>query len=529
MNLLHDPLIRVRLRDGSTVRESAETLPSLLEALGRDAVLGYPGIQKHQEDAFHVFLCLLGGAALARSGLDSPVQERDYWQDILLELAGDAGTTAWDLVSDDPTRPAFMQPPMSHDDWERAVSTRPIRTPDLLDLLPTARNHDLKRMRAIHAHPDAWIFALVSLQTMSGYLSKQYRGICRMNSGFGSRMIAEVIHSQDPGARWRHAVVRLGTHRASVVPGPWGYSPRGMVLVWTSPWDGESSLPLSSLDPFFIEVCRRVRLQADGQRILALVLPSRKQRIACAELKGNVGDAWLPIDVTRDDGPAAVTAPQDGLGVSLLHRLVFSQGIQGTVLHEPLASVAGDVHFSVSVLVGGQGKTAGFHHALVPVPADVRSRLFAPTTAGSWRQRAAGLGRLALEDADRMRRKVLKPAVFGLVQGGADGIRLANDTVDAWWTHVDRRFHQMWKDQYFPWLWSLGDECSAERDLPRWHMILTGAARRAFTIAEETLPHPSGRRYRALATSSSRFERALAREFPVLEETSDDHAGTSGT
>ena len=140
MNLLHDRLIRVQ-----TVHERRLMgLPELLESLGQDDVIGYVGIQRHQEEAFHVFLCYLAGAILARCDESSPVQEEGFWRDGMKLLAGMAGDDAWQLVCDDPGRPAFMQPPLPPQDAKKlSVSAK---TPDELDLLPTAKNHDLKRL-----------------------------------------------------------------------------------------------------------------------------------------------------------------------------------------------------------------------------------------------------------------------------------------------------------------------------------------------------------------------------------------------
>ena len=55
MNLLTDPLFRVVTADG--LRQFS--LPTLLTAMGTDQVESLSGLQRHQEDAFHIFLCQL--------------------------------------------------------------------------------------------------------------------------------------------------------------------------------------------------------------------------------------------------------------------------------------------------------------------------------------------------------------------------------------------------------------------------------------------------------------------------------------
>ena len=60
MNLLTDLVFRVRTPEGP----ATASLPELLALLGEDRVDSLPGLQRHQEDAFHIFLCYLAGAVL---------------------------------------------------------------------------------------------------------------------------------------------------------------------------------------------------------------------------------------------------------------------------------------------------------------------------------------------------------------------------------------------------------------------------------------------------------------------------------
>ena len=108
MNLLTDPLLRAITDQG----EELLSLPALLAALGHDRVQHLTGLQRHQADAFHVFLCYLAGAVLARNNHTNPIQDEEYWRQGMRSLAGEAGDDAWTLVVDDLTRPAFMQPPL---------------------------------------------------------------------------------------------------------------------------------------------------------------------------------------------------------------------------------------------------------------------------------------------------------------------------------------------------------------------------------------------------------------------------------
>src|SRR5690606_21548601 len=98
--------------------------------------------------------------------------------------------------------------------------------------------------------------------------------------------------------RWQDATLRLLQHRQDVLAGPYGFDPNGLVLVWLEPWDGHTSLDLARLDPFYVEICRRVRLRG-GDRVTSVDrYRSWVPRIAAQPLKGVVGDAWLPVDVS---------------------------------------------------------------------------------------------------------------------------------------------------------------------------------------------------------------------------------------
>ena len=510
MNLLTDPLIPVTTGDGRTLL----SLPGLLAALGDDTVLRLDGLQRHQEDAFHVFLCYLAGAVLAREeGAWDPVRGEEFWRERLRGLSGEAGDDAWALVVDDPARPAFMQPPVPGAEHGRL---KPVATtPDELDLLPTAKNHDVKQARAGRAEPWEWLFALISLQTMSGFFGRGNYGISRMNGGFGNRSVVEVLRHRRPAGRWRDAVRRLEGHRRDVLAGEWGYRPDGLVLVWLRPWDGKAALALSELDPFYLEICRRVRLRGGQQIEGAVGLPSGSSRIHTGELKGVVGDAWLPVDLSDSREIKALTVSPRGLTADLLRRLVFGDAIRRTALQEAPPDWQGDVWLSASVLVRGQGTTDGFHERLLPIPPHVRKRLFRPGSAAS---SLAGLARDAIDLAARMQNRVLKPAVFVLLEGAPEQIQFDRDSAAAWWGHPASGFEQAWSDAYFPWLWSVPEAFAPAPELLRWAGLLRDFALGVLRQAEATLPQRAGRIWRARTEAERMFHGALAKHFPDLKK-----------
>jgi CRISPR system Cascade subunit CasA len=509
MNLLTDPLLRVQTAAGLRTMN----LPALMAALGRDEVLSLTGLQRHQADAFHVFLSYLAGVVIARRGETDPIQHEDFWRVGLQNLAGEAGDHAWTLVVDDLSRPAFMQPPLPKGDHKKLKFYA--SAPDALDLLPTAKNHDVKQARAhMSLMIDEWIYALISLQTMSGYFGRGNPGISRMNGGFGSRTIVELIRDNSPGARWRDAVERLLIHRQDVLAGEYGYDNEGLVLVWLRPWDGRESLRLCELDPFYIEVCRRVRLRNSDRCIYAEAIPSDANRIAAKELNGVVGDAWLPInlaDTGRSDntGGKALTVSAQGITAELMRRLVFADEFVMTPLHRPLPTWKGRLTLTVSVLVRGQGTTDGFHERHVDIPPPVQPRLFGPIAKSD---PLLALSRNAIEYAGTMQYRVLKPAVFSYQEGGPEKLQLDRDSVQAWWVPIARRFEILWSDDFFAWLWSVPEQFDKEDILKEWAARLRDHALTVLSEVERVMPARIGRYYRSRVEAERVFWGALYNE-----------------
>ena len=514
MNLLTDPLLRVATQDG----DATMSIPQLLEALGRDAVDGLAGIQRHQQDAFHVFLCCVAAAVLVRAGRDDARQPASFWETGLRELSA-AGDDAWTLVVPDTSRPAFMQPPVpASDRFARAGDT-----PDALDLLPAPKNHDVKQERARSAALDEWVYALVSLQTMSGFFGQGNYGISRMNGGFGNRPIVELTNSLRMGARWQSAVARLMAHRESVLAGPWGYDPSGVVLVWEIPWDGRTALPLRALDPLYVEVCRRVRLVQASGRVEAMKLPSTSPRIGAEALHGVVGDPWLPVDTSGGKAVEAekvLTLSAKGFTAELLRRLVFADGFRMSALQAPARDWRGDAWFVASALVRGQGTTEGFHERVIPVPAGVRANLF---EVGERRKALADLARGAIEYAGVMHYRVLRPALRAYLQADAR-TGPGRDAEEAWLRQIEERFEHLWSDRLFPWLWRHANDADLSALEQDWCLDLRDHARSVLSEAMATLPTRTGRRYQARTAADSRFWRSLywKDNFPFLKEEGPD-------
>ena len=510
MNLLTDPIFRVQTANA----KACFNLPELLAALGRDEVITFPGLQRHQEDAFHIFLSYLAAAVLERQAEDEPGQEEGFWRNGIRRLTGRDDDAAWTLVVDDVTKPAFMQSMLSRQLDAAHLKCNAV-TPDELDILPTAKNHDIKTARAAEPAADEWVYSLVSLQTMAGFFGRGNYGIARMNGGFASRPCVELMISTSPGGRWRRAVKKLLIVRPQLLTSPWPYRGDGEVLLWNQIWNGDSSLSLSSLDPFFIEIARLVRLTNRGDRVVALGMPSKAARIDAKQQQGVVGDPWIPLNDGKKQLTALTVSPA-GLTPELLSRLIFKEQITPAFMQEPLAEEVGKpANLYVSVLVRGQGTTDGFHSKRLPISTKVSMALFASTQQ---RDRLGNLSNQRLEQAKAMQNKVLKYALYSLLEAGPDKVDFDKHEVSAWVDQAARDYTERWSRDYFESLWHTLDQADEEQARIEW---LTSLKQKALSVLDDAmarLPERQGRRYRARVKARGIFFGSLNKQFPELKE-----------
>ncbi len=364
-NMLVDPVLRAHLRTDAT---AALSLPDVYAALMRDEVLAFPALRPHQRHAWHAFLAQLGTIALHRAGMTEPPRDGESWRGLIRGLTPDfAEDEPWCLVVDDLSRPAFLQPPVP----ERSIASwKQVDAADALDVLVTSRNFDIKRAVAVGAEPDDWLLALVSLQTMEGFLGAGNYGIARMNGGFSARpCLGYAPATGGLGAHLRRDIVAMLATRPALLEQGYGYQPEGGVaLLWLEPWDGNSARPLDGLDPYFIEICRRVRLKhgSDG-RIAALATTSKGPRLAAKHLNGVLGDFWTPVNIK--DGKA-LSLPGGGFDARMLTRLLFDPDFrQPAALSLTPAERRSSTDWLLIArgMARGQGKTEGWHEAVIPL------------------------------------------------------------------------------------------------------------------------------------------------------------------
>ena len=299
-NILTDDIIRF----GAGGEIKPASLPETCAALMRDEVDSFPALRPHQRHAWHAFTAQLGAMALHRAELVEPPTDAETWREIIRGLTPDfPNDEPWRLVVDDITKPAFMQPPASSEEKmadykvrrrsrkQPAASEEKIEdyksvaeTPDKLDMLVTSKNHDLKSSVADLGGTGDWLFALISLQTFEGYPGRDNYGISRMNGAFGNRPAFSLTPSTRHGAHARRDIEALLEYRDRLL-GVYPMRDDGVCLVWTHVWDGAKAeaLTLDGLDPFYIEVCRRIRLRTTSDGVPYAIRATSKARRIEAE------------------------------------------------------------------------------------------------------------------------------------------------------------------------------------------------------------------------------------------------------
>lgn len=381
MNLLTDHVFSTSL--------GMMSLPGVLAALCRGDLVEFTEIGGHQGHPWHAFLVQIAALALYRDGCPPwPVQEGD-WARLLASLAP---PEAFCLVSDDLGKPAFFQPPVPKSTLK---DHKHIETPDELDVIITSTNHDIKCRQMVAPSAEHWIYALLSLQTMQGYSGVGLYGVSRMNGGMGSRPCVSLSRDLMWATRFKRDVRLLLDLRAEILTR--GFSDTGTSLLWLVPWDGLTSLPLATLDPFYLEICRRVRLiRQDG------VIKARAAGSACARVEsapgGVTGDLWTPIRNAR-----AFTAGPLGLTYRVIAQLLTEYETPALQLQpEDGASPV----FLAEVLVRGQGQTFGFSRKEMTVPSE------AIADRNALRDRIGGM----ISTVDTVKKMILFPAVSALVK-----------------------------------------------------------------------------------------------------------------
>ena len=492
--MLDDRIIPLDLARG---RERA-SLPEVLAALVRDEVEGFPDLLAYQRHGWFLFLAQTSTIALERAGLDRPPVDAASWRELLLALT-DGRPEPWRLVVPDLTKPAFLQPPLPS--GELAGHQLLANEPDGIDVLVTAKAHDVKPLRIGTAEPHHWLYAILTLQTMQGYSGKLNYGIARMNGGFASRPLVELTPSRRWGSRFLRALRVARRARNRILARHPDYYHGDLALLWLVDWAEERSLSLRDLDPFFVEICRRVRLVEDpAGRISAWGRTSTVPRVEAKDAAGVLGDPWLPVL----DNKALTVAP-NGFHYARVVEIL-------TEANRPMALELFDddppdrLWLHLAVLVRGQGETGGVHERWLPVPGRGGE--------GDWFG-IGDIGELMVADAGHAR-QALRSALTLYLQGGPDEPDWREERAREAAAMLDRRID---RELFFLHLWDLAkvkaNDTAYGEAMAIWRQALCGLVREEFATAVVALPAPENRKERAHAKAANMLD-GLLRKYGLM-------------
>ena len=500
LNILTEPVIRMDTAAGRRIA----SLPEVYAALMADEVNAFPALRPYPRHSWHAFLVQLGAMAVHLAGRSEPPSDAAEWAGLIRGLTQNwPDDEPWQLVVDDITVPAFMQPPAQSAD-KMADYKNAVATPDELDLLVTSKNHDLKSAVVSNANADDWLFALVSLQTMEGFGGPGNYGISRMNSGVGSRPAFSLTPSTRPGVHARRDISVLMEQHPSLVSGV------GPSLLWTLPWDGtaDEALTLDRLAPLYIEICRRVRLRsaADGQ-LSAVRANSKATRINAKASNGVTQDPWTPIDLRDKKGDKALTLPGGGFTYRRIVDYLNSTKFKPPALAKPTPAEQRSpdtMQLVARAMVRGMGKTEGHYERIIPIRNKARTAMLRGGNA------ADDLGSLAQSRVEQIGavQRILSHAIQAfLARGDASGNRPEHRRLAAPWLN---RLDEIVDDRFFDDLQNEFDsDDQAERENIRYQWLRDFVIHRARGIlqdATDSLPCPAMFRYQARVGAEGLFE-----------------------
>lgn len=486
VNLLRTPLFSVRYDD--TQEEDTLPLPGLLAAHSQGRPVGLTACQSFQRMAVHAFLTQLAAFTLVKAmqagSYDpaegwGPLSAPEWWTKALGDL-----TSAWHLIPKG-TEAAFCQPPEKDTEgWKRVLT--PDEVESRFGCLNSAPNHSLKHRTIVEPRPEHWVYALISVQTQSGSCSHMYpRGARVPGSG---RLFVGLAPSLNWGLRFRRDVLVWHRERQALARRYRLNTRTGLGILWETPFGRR--LSLNQLDPCFIDLCRRVRLEVDKRgRVLAWMTPCNDGWVIRDEGQ-TITDIWCPIlpaEKSRGPGPLSFK----DLHYDALHKVLF-QSSYGPALH-PLAEDGDAPLLIASGIARDKSKTIGFHQRHVPVSPSVMA---AYRTAGDYSQLGV-LSTSFLEVIQDVDRKMLKPAVATLAESSPKNFKpLAEEA-------ISKRFEQEIDRIYFERLFS--GVTDPEMALTKWAQELLDLATVIVTEAVKTLPLPPFTRWKWAAQTRVGF------------------------
>ncbi len=489
MNLLHDPVFTVDTSDGPETC----SLPRIYAMLDDDAVEGFTRLQAHQKQAWHCFLAQLG--AIATENRDIPDSE-EGWRDA---LSAPANESAWNLYTEDLSKPAFMQPPVPEDtldDFDEIHVTE-------YDVPVLSKNHALKTRRMHDPTPENWAYLLVNVQT-TGFYSPGGRRTSRMNGSYGSRPFFGLTPSLRLGPWILHDIRTLKTHIEEIGKHVVDFQHEVPPLLWTVPWDGSESIDLEKLHPLYIDCPRRIR-QGDTWK-----KKSTSTERVTGDVNGQTGDPWAPVNTDENKvlNPSRNAFEYRQLsdilfGDSYRHPISFKEATKGYVVCRAVTGEQGGRVHNLQRVIPFSNRRRGWDK----IEKEAKTRVKKAETAADVLSHALYL---MLKD-DRNDGK--QERVPDRLQKGK------NRQLSAFHSRVD--------DCFFRKLFDAPDVSEDHRNA-FWETILVGALQTQFENAKQLCPAKD--RWHRRARAQSAFDGRIRSEFTHAKKFTDnnEHNQTEG-
>ena len=292
----------------------------------------------------------------------------------------------------------------------------------------------------------------------------------------------------------------------------------GHALLWCVDWPEGEQLDLRSLDPWFIEVSRRVRLGGDGGAVSAKRSRSKGTRIDAKGFKGMVGDPWAPVHKTEEK---CLTLGSRDFDYAMLCELLFSGNWSIPHLAMHGRNEVGDMLLIAEALSRGNSKTEGFKSRVVPVPGRVVPLLSSPT--------AATISKAQVDEI-RVLDAALRNAVAIVSAGGRpEELKKNRKKHSRRALPLQERFNRAADRSFFPHLWkrvAANETCDADAEgtaKVAFLRALLKAAEEELKSALPAIPCPTILRPRAEARARRAFYARVRKGHPMLfrEEDAD--------
>ncbi len=467
---MHSPIIRHVDVDGTLRRGD---LYETFAALSAGTVDHFPALRSHQSEMWHIFCVQIAVHATERAGLERPPVESQEWRCILHALTPrwPAGEP-WQLTVDDLDAPALLQPAIAAAEIDPRKKT-PATSPDEIDVIVAGRNHEIKSGAFDEPQDDDWLFALVTLQTSEGCMGAGTQGVSRINGGYASRTTMRLVPDGGASAGFlRDVAILLRTRRENPPPS-------GPVLLWTEPWKGKPDVSFDalSLDPLYVEICRRIRLIRQDGRTAAVRTGSTSALVRSE--RGMTACPWTPIVLTDREPKSFSPGPVDDYRVpaTLIDRVRTARPLLADA--HPEDAEGGEIR--ISGMRRGQGATERFDLYRIAMPdgdaisAMARIDGHVPQTA----------------DAYAKAWNILRTALTSARQGAPERIRFDDTASSAWADEARQRYAEQVKITHDDGEWP-------EMDVVRRQAA--ALARRTFD--ERTAMLPGARTPRGIATAA---------------------------